>query len=78
MEIWVPRLRNLDFDCNFDRVYNNYYNYTSFDVEFDEDFEFLFKILIPPTYFEIPPIFKFCVGGLKKILPHEITNFILS
>ena len=51
-EIWVPRLRNLDFDCNFDRVYNNYYNYTSFDVEFDEDFEFLFKILIPPTHFE--------------------------
>ena len=53
-------------------------NYMPFDEEFYIDFEFLFKILIPPTHFEISLIFKFCVGGLKNFLSHQIRNFILS
>ena len=59
-------------------AYKTYYNYIPFDAEFYVDLEFIFEILTPPTHFEISLIFKFCVGGLKKILSHKIKNFILS
>ena len=59
-------------------AYKTYYNYIPFDAEFYVDFEFLLKILTPPTHFEKSLIFKFCVGGLKKFLSHQIKNFILS
>ena len=33
------------------------------DAEFNDNFEFLFEFLIPPTHCEIFTIFKFFVGG---------------
>ena len=63
---------------NLTRAYKTYYFYISFDGEFYKDFEFLFKIVIPPTHFEKSPILNFCVGGLKKFLSHQIKNFIWS
>ena len=50
--------------------------YIPFDAEFHADFEFDIKILISPTHFEISAIFKICVGGFKKFLPHWNKNKI--
>ena len=47
-----------------------------FDRKFYDEFEFSFKILIPPTHFEISPIFYICVGGFKKFLLHWTENSI--
>ena len=44
-------------------VIKPYYCHISFDGKFIIDFEFLVKILIPPTYFEISVILVNCVSN---------------
>ena len=54
---------------------NNHHN-ISIDRRFYDEFEFLFKISIPPTYFEISTISQIRVGGFKKFLLHSTENLI--
>ena len=43
---------------NWSGAYKTYYHYIPFDAEFYDNFEFIFKIWIPLTHFEIFAIFK--------------------
>ena len=51
-------------------VIKPHYSHLSFDGKFFADFDFLVKILIPLTHFEISAILVNCVGGLEKIFLH--------
>ena len=64
---WVEKP---NFIKNFFTSLLNYYQNISFDKKFYDEFEFLFKILIPPTYLEISVISFISVGGFKKFLLH--------
>ena len=50
---------------------NNHHN-ISIDRRFYDEFEFLVKISIPPTHFEISTISQICVGGFKKFSLHSM------
>ena len=52
-------------------VIKPYYSHISFDGKFSFDFEFLVKILIPPTHFEISAILVNCVGGFEIFFLHS-------